>query len=135
MLFTDIEGSTRMLDRLGERFGDVVREHDRVMREAVLAVGGREVSFAGDSFFAVFDRAWMRLSARCSLSVGLPVLSGRTGRSRGCAWGSTLARRHPLMEIRGDGRSPRGAGDGGGVRRAGAAEAVMRRGRLAAASS
>jgi len=56
MLFTDIEGSTRMLEGLGEHFGEVVREHDRTMREGIAASGGREVHVAGDSFFAVFDR-------------------------------------------------------------------------------
>jgi predicted ATPase/class 3 adenylate cyclase len=56
LLFTDIEGSTLMLDRLGGRFGAVMREHDRIMREAIAAMGGRVVSTAGDSFFAVFDR-------------------------------------------------------------------------------
>jgi predicted ATPase/class 3 adenylate cyclase len=55
MLFTDIEGSTRMLERLGDRYGDVVREHDRTMREAIASLGGRVVHVAGDEFFAVFD--------------------------------------------------------------------------------
>ena len=55
MLFTDIEGSTRMLEHLGDRYGDVVREHDRTMREAIAALGGRVVHVAGDEFFAVFD--------------------------------------------------------------------------------
>ena len=57
LLFTDIEGSTRMLERLGERFADVIREHHRVMRTAIQVAGGREISTAGDSFFAVFERA------------------------------------------------------------------------------
>jgi class 3 adenylate cyclase len=57
LLFTGMEGSTRMLERLGERYGDVVREHDRILRHAIDAVGGREVRTAGDSIFAVFDRA------------------------------------------------------------------------------
>ena len=57
LLFTDIEGSTRMLERLGERFADVIREHHRVMRTAIQDAGGREISTAGDSFFAVFERA------------------------------------------------------------------------------
>lgn len=57
MLVTDIEGSTRMLEGLGERYDEVVREHDGTMREAIAALGGREVHVAGDSFFAVFDRA------------------------------------------------------------------------------
>jgi predicted ATPase/class 3 adenylate cyclase len=57
LLFTDIQGSTRMLDRLGERYRDLLAEHHRVMREAIVGAGGREVDTAGDSFFAVFARA------------------------------------------------------------------------------
>jgi predicted ATPase/class 3 adenylate cyclase len=57
LLFTDIQGSTRMLDRLGERYPDLLAEHHRVMREAIAGAGGREVDTAGDSFFAVFARA------------------------------------------------------------------------------
>ncbi len=53
-LFTDIEGSTRLLQRLGERYGEVQRGHDAILRGAVAEGGGREVSTEGDSFFAVF---------------------------------------------------------------------------------
>ena len=56
LLFTDIEGSTRILDQLGERYADLISEHHRVMREAIAASGGREVDTAGDSFFSVFSR-------------------------------------------------------------------------------
>ncbi len=56
-MFTDIEGSTQMLRRLGDRYPDLLSEHDRVMREAIAATGGREVETAGDSFFVVFSRA------------------------------------------------------------------------------
>jgi predicted ATPase/class 3 adenylate cyclase len=57
LLFTDIEGSTRLLDRLGERFQDVLAQHDRVVRDAIRATNGREVNTFGDSFFAAFARA------------------------------------------------------------------------------
>jgi predicted ATPase/class 3 adenylate cyclase len=57
LLFTDIEGSTRILDQLGERYADLISEHHRVMREAIAASGGREVDIAGDSFFSVFSQA------------------------------------------------------------------------------
>jgi predicted ATPase len=46
-----------MLDRLGDRYRDLLSEHHRVMREAIAASSGREVATAGDSFFAVFSRA------------------------------------------------------------------------------
>lgn len=57
LLFTDIEGSTRMLERLGGRYEEVLEEHDRLMRAAIAGAGGREVRTAGDSFFAVFPGA------------------------------------------------------------------------------
>ena len=57
LLFTDIEGSTQALHRLGERYSDLLGEHHRLMREAIESAGGREVDTAGDSFFAVFARA------------------------------------------------------------------------------
>lgn len=56
LMFTDIQGSTRLLDLLGARYPDLLAEHHRVMREAIAAAGGREVDTAGDSFFAVFGQ-------------------------------------------------------------------------------
>jgi class 3 adenylate cyclase len=56
-LFTDIEGSTRLLQELGDDWASVVREHHRLMREAFAAAHGREVDTQGDAFFAVFGRA------------------------------------------------------------------------------
>ncbi len=49
-LFTDIEGSTRLLKQLGERYSDVLAEHRRILREAVGAREGREIDTQGDSF-------------------------------------------------------------------------------------
>jgi class 3 adenylate cyclase len=62
-LFSDIEGSTRVLQRLGERWGEVVSDHNRIMRAAFAATGGTEVDRQGDSFFAVFARARHALAA------------------------------------------------------------------------
>jgi class 3 adenylate cyclase len=53
-LFTDVEGSTRLLERLGTRYRDVQDQHDAILRAAIVEGGGREVSTEGDSFFAVF---------------------------------------------------------------------------------
>ncbi|MDP8928589.1 MAG: AAA family ATPase [Actinomycetota bacterium] len=53
-LFTDVEGSTRLLERLGERYRDVQHRHDAIIRGAIADGDGREVSTEGDSFFAVF---------------------------------------------------------------------------------
>ena len=57
LLFTDIEGSTRLLLRLGERYGDVLAEHRRLLRDAWSAHGGTEIDTQGDSFFVAFTRA------------------------------------------------------------------------------
>jgi predicted ATPase/class 3 adenylate cyclase len=56
LLFTDIEGSTRLLQRLGDRdYGQMLGEHHRLLKRAIADCGGVEVKTEGDSFFAVFD--------------------------------------------------------------------------------
>jgi predicted ATPase/class 3 adenylate cyclase len=56
-LFTDVEGSTRLLEQLGDAYAGVLLEHRRVLREAVAAEGGVEVDTQGDAFFVAFPRA------------------------------------------------------------------------------
>jgi YVTN family beta-propeller protein len=56
-LFTDIEGSTALIKRLGGRYSEVLAEHQRILREAFAAHHGHEVDTQGDSFFAAFPRA------------------------------------------------------------------------------
>jgi predicted ATPase/class 3 adenylate cyclase len=57
-LFSDIEGSTKLLHALGsDRYAAVLAEHRRVMREAFNARGGIEVGTEGDSFFVAFSSA------------------------------------------------------------------------------
>jgi YVTN family beta-propeller protein len=56
-LFTDIEGSTRLLRELGPLYGEALAEHQRILRAAFAAHGGREVDTQGDSFFVAFGRA------------------------------------------------------------------------------
>ena len=62
-LFTDIEGSTRLLKQLGDRYGDTLAEHQRILRDAVERCEGREVDNQGDSFFFVFASAKSALAA------------------------------------------------------------------------
>jgi predicted ATPase/class 3 adenylate cyclase len=57
LLFSDIEGSTRLLDRLGDAYGDVLAEHRRVLRKVWAAHGGVEVDTEGDAFFVAFPVA------------------------------------------------------------------------------
>ena len=55
VLFTDIAGSTEMMQRLGDERGrDVLREHERITREVLKAHGGTEVKTMGDGFMASF---------------------------------------------------------------------------------
>jgi YVTN family beta-propeller protein len=56
-LFTDIEGSTRLVKQIRERYGDMLREHQRLLREAFEAHTGYEVDTQGDSFFVAFSSA------------------------------------------------------------------------------
>jgi predicted ATPase/class 3 adenylate cyclase len=57
LLFTDIEGSTRLLRDLGDAYADALAEHRRIVRRAVAAHGGVEVDTQGDAFFVAFARA------------------------------------------------------------------------------
>ena len=56
-LFTDIEGSTRLLHELGDEYADVLAEHRRALREAFASFGGVEVDTQGDALFVAFSRA------------------------------------------------------------------------------
>ena len=53
-LFTDIEGSTAMVQRLGDAWAGVLADHHRLIRENLAAHGGEEVVSQGDGIFAVF---------------------------------------------------------------------------------
>jgi class 3 adenylate cyclase len=68
ILFTDVEGSTAMTQRLGDaRARDVMREHERVTRECLRAHGGSEVKTMGDGFMASFGSAVKALE--CAVAV------------------------------------------------------------------
>src|SRR5688572_3375834 len=57
-LFTDVEGSTRLLHELGaERYAEALAEHRRALREAFVLHRGVEVDTQGDAFFVAFARA------------------------------------------------------------------------------
>jgi predicted ATPase/class 3 adenylate cyclase len=56
-LFTDIEGSTHLLDLLGDRYGESLEKHRDLLRQAFVDHGGVEVDTQGDAFFVVFRGA------------------------------------------------------------------------------
>jgi predicted ATPase/class 3 adenylate cyclase len=70
-MFTDIEGSTRLLQRVGESYADLLADHHRIVRQAIAAAGGTEVQTEGDAFFAVFPSAAGALQAAADVQRGL----------------------------------------------------------------
>ena len=90
-LFTDVEGSTRLLHELGaERYAEALAEHRRIVRDACARNGGVEVDTQGDAFFFAFPTAPGALAAaagaaetlergpirvRAGLHTGTPVLT------------------------------------------------------------
>jgi class 3 adenylate cyclase len=82
-VFTDIEGSTRLLQELGDGYAAVASDHRRIVRQAFSAGGGTEVDTQGDSFFFSFPRARDAVAAAVAAQralrdhdwpVGSPVL-------------------------------------------------------------
>jgi class 3 adenylate cyclase len=57
LLMTDIESSTALLRRLGDRYGVLLNDVRGILRAAVLRASGREIDARADEFFAVFERA------------------------------------------------------------------------------
>ena len=63
MVFTDVEGSTALLSRLGIRYAEALDAHREVLRRAWGAHNGTEMGTEGDSFFVVFATAPEAVSA------------------------------------------------------------------------
>jgi predicted ATPase/class 3 adenylate cyclase len=135
-LFTDIEGSTRLLRRLGERYAEVLGRHDRLVRAACAGHGGREMNTLGDAFFVAFARAsdavaaavqvqralaaeqWPEgagVSVRMGLHTGEPVLGGadyvgldvhRAARICAAGHGGQVLISRPTRELIADDLSP-----------------------------
>jgi class 3 adenylate cyclase len=57
LLFTDVEGSTRLLHELGDDYGEALHEHRRRLRAVFVDHEGVEVDTQGDAFFVAFARA------------------------------------------------------------------------------
>ena len=97
MLMTDIEGSTGLLDRLGDAYGELLDGVRAMLRDATAAVGGHVVEARADEFFAVFEaprsaldmavsvqrhlgtRSWaedLEVRVRMGIHSGYPTLTG-----------------------------------------------------------
>ena len=71
-LFTDVEGSTRLLHELGaEGYAQALAQHRRILRETFAATGGVEVDTQGDAFFVAFPTAPGALGAAATLAEAL----------------------------------------------------------------
>ena len=67
LLMTDIEASTALLHRLGDRYGALLNDVRGILRTALLRAGGREIDARADEFFAVFERAAAAIEAAVAI--------------------------------------------------------------------
>ena len=70
-LFSDIEGSTRLLARSRERYADALADHPAVLGAAFAEHAGREIDTAGDGFFVASARASDAIAAALAAQRGL----------------------------------------------------------------
>jgi predicted ATPase/class 3 adenylate cyclase len=85
MLFSDIEGSTALLSRLGPAYGEALTAQRQLLRSSWSSHGGIEMGTEGDSFFVVFSTAVAAVAAATSAQRGLasyPWPGGETVRVR-----------------------------------------------------
>jgi DNA-binding NarL/FixJ family response regulator len=76
LLFTDIEGSTRLVQELGAAYREALEEHRRAVRDALAATGGEEIDCRGEEFMAAFD------DANGAVAAARAVQEAHTGRLR-----------------------------------------------------
>jgi class 3 adenylate cyclase len=78
VLFSDVVGSTAMLERLGDHaWADVLKEHNARIRAAIDRFGGREVNAMGDGFLALFDGASRAVRAGAAMDPAVAELGLR----------------------------------------------------------
>jgi len=74
VLFTDVEGSTALTQRLGDaRARELLREHERIVREALRSHGGSELKTMGDGFMASFSSATRALESAIAMQRAFAV--------------------------------------------------------------
>src|SRR3954464_15071078 len=86
-LFTDIEGSTELLGRIGDAYHEVLEEHRRLVRQAVEAAGGTELDCRGDEFLFVFPEAGPAVSPAVQVQHALASHSWPEGGTVGVRMG------------------------------------------------
>ncbi len=121
-LFTDIEGSTKLLEQLREQYGTLLADHRLILRQAFARFNGHEVDTQGDAFFVAFPRATQAVAAAVEAQRALAEHAWPEGVCCACAHGPphrrALERRRRLCR---DGRPPGSAHRPRRSRRAGAA--------------
>ena len=89
MLFTDIEGSTRLLRAFGTDYARVLSDQRRIMREAINDNDGHEMGTEGDNFFVAFAFRALRPNPWVSMAgcrtPGSPSTDASAGRCRGAS--------------------------------------------------
>jgi basic membrane protein A and related proteins len=81
-MFTDIVGSTRVAEEMGDRrWRELLARHHRILREALREFGGRELDTAGDGVFARFDSPGSAIRCACSFAdavreLGIEIRAG-----------------------------------------------------------
>jgi predicted ATPase/class 3 adenylate cyclase len=78
-LFTDIEGSTKLLQRLGPEYARIIGEHQALLRTAFTGHGGVEVDTQGDAFFVAFPTAPAAVAAAANATRALAAHSWPDG--------------------------------------------------------
>lgn len=76
ILFTDLRGSTSILEAVGQSaFMVLLTEHDLIIRRALVAAHGREVKHTGDGIMAAFDDVASALECSIAIQAGFEALS------------------------------------------------------------
>jgi Domain of unknown function (DUF4062)/Adenylate and Guanylate cyclase catalytic domain len=91
-LFTDIQGSTRLLQELGDGYAAVQDAHAAIVRHAIDEGGGGEVSTQGDSFFVAFRSPARAVEAAVAAQRALAPTIGRWSFPCGSGWACTPGR-------------------------------------------
>ncbi len=68
-VFTDVEGSTALLKRLGDEYGELISQHRKLVRKTFGKHGGVEIDMQGDAFFFAFARARDAVSAAIAVQL------------------------------------------------------------------
>lgn len=117
LMFSDIEGFTRMTERLGDlRAHEVVKEHNRIVRERTAAHGGHEVELRGDGFLLAFasarralhcaidlQRALTRREGELEIRVRIGLHTGEVLRDADSFFGKTVIQAFRVADLAGGG--------------------------------